>query len=48
MCHMFFIAEKYDITSYTDDKTLCSGDHTTHTTENVVLNIEKLSKIILQ
>ena len=38
---MFFIVEEYDIASYVDDNTLASAGETT---ENVRLNLEKLSK----
>ena len=40
MCDMFFIVKEYDIASYVDDNTPYSAGETT---ENVMLNLEKLS-----
>ena len=42
---MFFIVEEYDIANYADDSTFNSGGETT---ENVMLNLEKLLKILFQ
>ena len=41
----FFIVEEYDIVSYVDDNTPYSGGETT---ENLMLNLKKLSKELFQ
>ena len=45
MCDMLFILDKYDIPSYADDNTIYSRGETT---ENVILNLEKLSENLFQ
>ena len=44
MSDMFFIVAEPDIASYADESTPYSGDKTT---ENVMLNLERLSKYLL-
>ena len=44
-CDMFFIVEDYNIASYADDNT---PYYACETSENVMLNLEKLSKNLFQ
>ena len=44
-CDMFFIVEDYNIVSYADDNT---PYYACETSENVMLNLEKLSKNLFQ